>query len=93
MLYLDPELINIEDRGGYLRPTHYANQFGVTEAIELLLKYIPDAASKEVNDGSRLLPPLHHSYTNINSIQVLYDAYPDAVFARDDEGYLSILHA
>ena len=56
----------------------------MTEVIELLLKYNPDAASKEINDGRQYLSCVCH--TNISSIQILYDAYPDAVFARDDEG-------
>ena len=90
MLELDPELINVEDSDGYL-PIHLAAMNGRIEPIELLLKFDPDAASKETNDGSRRgsrLLPLHlASYKlNLGSIQVLYDAYPDAILARDDEG-------
>ena len=87
MLELDPELINAEGRGGYL-PIHWAARNGGTEAIELLLKYDPDAALREVNDGTRELP-LHLACdynTNLSSIQVLYDAYPEAIHARDGNG-------
>ena len=87
MLELDPELINAENRGGWL-PIHYAAEYGNTNAIELLTKFDPDAASKEVNDGGRQLPLHLTSYnnTNISSIQALYDAYPEAILARDEHG-------
>ena len=50
-----------------------------TESIELLLKFDPVAASKEINDGSRRLP-FHLAcgaayIPNLSSIQALYDAY------------------
>ena len=85
MLELDPELINAEDNSGWL-PIHYAAADGMTKSIELLLKFDPDAASKEINDGNQQIPlHLACSYTNPNlsSIQVLYDAYPEAILARD----------
>ena len=83
MLELDPELINAEDSDGWL-PIHYAAVGGGTKSIELLLKYDPDAAPKEAN-GSRWLP-LHLACinnANLSSIQALYDAYPEAIFASD----------
>ena len=98
MLELARELVNAEDSNGYL-PIHCAAMSGMTKSIELLLKFDPDAASKEVNNGSRLLP-LHiacsYDDTNLSSIQVLYDAYPEAIlihraggtpldFARSEE--------
>ena len=86
MLELDPELINVEDSDGYL-PIHWAAMRGTTKSIEILLKFDPDAASKEFNNGSRRLP-LHHACgaynQNLSSIQALYDAYPEAIFARTD---------
>ena len=55
----------------------------------MLLKFDPNAASKKTNDGSRRLP-LHIACgaynTNLSSIQVLYDAYPEAILARDRDG-------
>ena len=87
MLELDPELINVEGRRGYL-PIHWAAIKGGTKSIELLLKYDSDAASMETDDRSRWLP-LHFACsndTNLSSIQVLYDAYPEAIFARDRAG-------
>ena len=86
MLELDPELINAEDNGGYL-PIHIAAMKGRTELIELLLKFDSDAASKKTIDGSRLLPLHLASYnSNLSSIQVLYDAYPEAILARSSGG-------
>ena len=88
MLELDPELINAEYNNSYL-PIHCAAENGRAELIELLLKFDPDAASKETNDGNQQLPlHLACSYTNPNlsSIQALYDAYPEAILARDEHG-------
>ena len=87
MLELDPELINAENSDGYL-PIHRAAMNGGTKLIELLLKFGPDAATKENNDGGRWLP-LHLACiydTNLSSIQVLYDSYPEAILARTDSG-------
>ena len=90
MLELDPELINAEDSDEYL-PIHLAAMNGKTEPIELLLKFDPDAASKEFNNGIVRLP-LHLACrydTNglsLSSIQFLYDAYPEAILARDMDG-------
>ena len=81
MLELDPELINAAG-GGYL-PIHFAAENGCAKSIELLLKYDPNAASKKTYDFEQL--PLHLA-SNLSSIQVLYDAYPDAVFASDSGG-------
>ena len=82
--------INEENSGGYL-PIHLAAERGRTKLIELLLKFDPDAASKEINGGSQHLP-LHFACNNSNlsSIQALYDAYPDAIFARTDDAVLSV---
>ena len=52
------------------------------------MKYDPGAASKELNDGAHRLP-LHLACTyntNISSTQDLYDAYPDAILARNRDG-------
>ena len=89
MLEVDPELVNAERGGGYL-PIHLAATLNEgTKSIELLLKYDPDAASKETNNGSHRLP-LHRACAaynpNLTSIQLLYDAYPEAIFARDRDG-------
>ena len=88
MLELDSDLINAEDSDGY-QPIHWAAMKGRTKSIEMLLKFDPEAASKKTNDGDRWLP-LHiacsDNNTNISSIQVLYDAYPEAIFARDWDG-------
>ena len=85
MLELDSELINAEDSDGWL-PIHFASEYSGAESIEFLLKFDSDAASKETNDVSRWLP-LHLACinnANLSSIQALYDAYPEAIFARTD---------
>ena len=88
MLELDPELINSEDRRRYLS-IHLAAEYGSAKSIELLLKFDPNAASNVINDGSRLIGlwlPLHFACrfsTNLSTIQVLYDAYPEAIFTSD----------
>ena len=88
MLELDPELSNAANSDGYL-PIHCAAESGRTTSIEILLKYDPAAASKETDDGSRQLP-LHLACAvynpNLSSIQLLYDAYPDAILARNRGG-------
>ena len=95
LLELDPELVNPEDSDGSL-PIHYAAEYGRTKLIELLLKFDPDAASYEVNNGSHRLP-LHlacGAYNpNLSTIQALYDAYPDALFAGDEDGDTPFDHA
>ena len=89
MLELDSELINAEDSDGWL-PIHYVAERGRTKSIEMLLKFDPEAASKQINNGDRWLPLHLHlacDYDiNISSIQVLYDAYPEAIFASDRDG-------
>ena len=90
MLELDPELINADNRSGYMRgylPIHCASVNRRTESIELLLHYDPDAASRIIGGWERL--PLHvacNNDTNLSSIQVLYDAYPEAILARNSGG-------
>ena len=85
MLELDTELINAENSYEWL-PIHYAAQFGNAKLIELLLKYEPDAASMEVLTRELVAWPLHlacNYNTNLSSIKVLYDAYPEAILASD----------
>ena len=95
ILDLDPELINAADNNRCL-PIHWAAVGGRTKSIELLLKFDPDAASKETNDGHRRLP-LHLACrfsTNLSStIQALYDAYPEAILISDEDGDTPIDHA
>ena len=90
MLELDPELINAEDDDEYLPIHRAAINVGGTKSIEMLLKFDPDAATKDVNNGSQQLP-LHcacAAYTpNLSSVQILYDAYPEAILISDENGY------
>ena len=75
MLELDPELINAEGGDGRL-PVHYAAERGRTKSIEMLLKFDPNAASKEINNGSRRLPlhlacGYHANGSNLSSLYLL----------------------
>ena len=88
MLEMESELINDEDSKGFL-PIHYAAMYGRTKSIELLLKFDLNAASKETNDGSWQLP-LHVAceyHPNLSSIQLLYDAYPEAILVSVRDEY------
>ena len=60
---------------------------GNTNAIEFLLKFDPDAASKEVTGGTRCLP-LHSACkrSDLSTVQLLYDAYPEAILISDEDG-------
>ena len=91
MLELDPDLINARDRRGQL-PIHCAARGRENvRIVELLLKYDPDAASKETTGEDRSLPIhlacYHGSYLGrIEAVQVLYDACPHAILVRDQNG-------
>ena len=93
MLELDAELVNEENSEGCL-PIHCASQWTRVQIIEILLKYDPDAASKEANDEYLQLPlHLACSYdgtTCLSSVQILYDAYPEAILARNEEGNIPL---
>ena len=87
MLELDPELINKASSDGRYLPIHLAAMNGRTQSIELLLNFDPGAASKKTNDFRQ--SPLHLACrynTNLSTIQVLYNAYPEAILARDSFG-------
>jgi len=87
MLDVYPESINVRDGGGVL-PIHLAAQFGRAKTIELLLKYDPKAARKESFNNLQQLP-LHSAcrgYGEIDTVRVLYDAYPEAIRVWDGSG-------
>jgi len=82
MLNLFPESINTGDNDREL-PIHIAATYGKSKVIELLLKHDPDAATKKIENNRGL--PLHIACCagNIGATKVLYDAYPQALNARD----------
>jgi len=98
MLDLYPASINAPDNEGWL-PIHHAAQARRADFVELLLKLDLDAASKNTNQRQL---PLHLAISagylcvggqiirGINSrsktVQVLYDAYPEAINIRDGDG-------
>ena len=88
-----------EERGitDELLPIHRAaikDCFARPEVIELLLKHDPALASKETTQHRCL--PLHFAChihggirddpTTLEAITLLYDAYPEALWARDNHG-------
>ena len=90
MLDIYPESINVRSQSGLL-PIHGA-VFGGVRLIELLLKHDPDAASKEKTDEDRRSRlPLHmacDAYAdNVDVIETLYDAFPQAILLRDNNEY------
>ena len=89
LLSLYPESIKV--RGGMGRlPIHRAAACEAerrAEVIELLLKHDSNAASKKA-DGRQL--PLHCAcdayYGQLNVVQILYDACPEAIWVRGSDG-------
>ena len=89
MLDLYPESINIRTADGRHFPIHNAAQGKRTDIVELLLKYDPDAASKESSFKRRL--PLHVACgqpltEHLDVVKILYDAFPQAITIRDGDG-------
>ena len=95
---LDGVSYRFEERGitDELLPIHRAAKdcFARPEVIELLLKHDPALASKETTQHRCL--PLHFAChihggirddsTTLEAITLLYDAYPEALWARDNHG-------
>jgi len=95
MLDLYPDSINARDSEGGL-PIHYAAHLGNAKTIELLLKHDPDAAKKTIegDDLTKQLP-LHIAirateHRNAKAVQVLYDAYPEAILIRNGNGQVPL---
>ena len=94
MIDLCPDCTIRRDNRGYL-PIHWAAWSGNVKAIELLLRHDPTAATRKSlprpHYPSRL--PLHLACDALSemlgsaqvlSIQILYDAYPEAIFIQDE---------
>ena len=85
-----PESIDARDNNGWL-PIHRAigeyNSERREETIKLLLIYDPSAASKKTADVNCRLP-LHIACKKscLGMAQLLYDAYPEAIWTRDVDG-------
>ena len=85
-----PESIDARDNNGWL-PIHRAigeyNSERREETIKLLLIYDPSAASKKTADVNCRLP-LHIACKKscLGMAQLLYDAYPEAIWTRDQNG-------
>jgi len=88
LLELYPESINVRNRDGHFPIHNAAAQSTRADIVELLLKYDPDAASKKTSSNRRL--PLHvacDTYAgNVDVVKTLYDAFPQAITIRDDDG-------
>ena len=91
LLDRDPESIHLRDRHGLL-PIHTASESGKNGAIEVLLTHDPNAAAKEDTQTHSL--PLHFAIMrnrnfvcrNLYAVQTLFDAYPEAIFAKNSDG-------
>jgi len=90
LLELYPTSINARNGDGDMPIHSAARQFGRDYIIELLLSYDPDGASKETDQ--RQLPlhlvcaKQHYNYEYLDMVKVLYEAYPEAINARDEDG-------
>lgn len=95
-----PEALRIGTDGAGNLPIHGACSRGNTgtvkcaecmsksEVLSFLLQQYPAAVSKATTNCHYL--PLHlacdYRKPDLNSVRVLFDAYPEAIFAHDDEG-------
>jgi len=98
LLDMYPESINIRDGSGML-PIHCAARYGNAKIVDLLLLHDPDAASKPriTSIIRRFSLPLHEAcsreYAQLLTVQVLFDAYPQAIRARDEHGKTPLDHS
>jgi len=93
LLDIYPESIDVEDSSGWLAIHHVARNNGPQKAeiIEYFLSKDPTCASKATEHG---LTPLHlacnplhfanSSNPTLTAIQLLFDAFPEAVLKRDN---------
>ena len=89
MIELYPESIDARSTRGNL-PIHCAarsDRDHKADIIRYLLVKDPDCASKTGSD-QQLLPPLHSACRRkcLDSVRLLFDAYPEAINIRDREG-------
>ena len=90
MLELHLESINVICGYGSA-PIHLAAQGRRADIVELILKYDPKAASKATRNQNNPNFPLHwacaYNYTDhVEVVEVLYDAYPQAINKYNSEG-------
>lgn len=88
LLEVCPESVHVPNFYGYL-PIHVfleINEDQHLAVLELLLEYDSEAASKVETEMFRL--PLHLAcmYGNLHSVQLLFDTYPEGIWARDRNG-------
>ena len=91
LLDIYPESINVESYGWL--PIHYASSSNndtpqKADIIEHLLMKDPACASKLTDVGKTPLHLACYSQPNLIAIQILFDAYPEAVLKRDETGRL-----
>jgi len=86
MLELYPQSINVTNGYGNL-PIHIAARHAGHDVIESLLKHDPTGASKKTTSNKEQLP-LHiaSGCGNPEAVQVLYDAFPEAIWIHDSDG-------
>ena len=89
LLELYPESINVRDSNGRL-PIHHAARHSRASIIELLLNHDSDGASKKTTNEDDQQLPLHLACESLEKVQVLYDAYPQAIHVRDSQGKIPL---
>jgi len=88
LLQLYPEGINARDHSKGWLPIHHASDQGRADIIGFLLKHYPDGASKKTSHEDDQQLPLHIASCgdSLEAVQVLFDAYPEALNIRDSQG-------
>lgn len=104
ILKLSPKSIDTSDwRGHYpihLAASHCASWAANSEIIKLLLTHDPASAAKAIPDTDRVLPhclPLHVvagiGCGRLSSVQLIFDAYPEAICTTDGHGETPLMIA
>ena len=86
----------MQETGYGLLPIHFAARDSASKSVEILLKHDPTAATKTKLPRLRHVPPslpLHMACgagLGLEAVQVLYDAYPEAIFIQAGNGNMRI---
>ena len=73
-------------------PIHYAAYFGQSQVTSFLINQDPSCVSKTINQNGRRNLPLHvaciSQFAEFETVKVLYNAYPEAIYTRNANGRL-----
>ena len=91
LLEVDREGINARTDNGKC-PIHYAAYFGQSQVTSFLINQDPSCVSKTINQNGRRNLPLHvaciSQFAEFETVKVLYNAYPEAIYTRNANGRL-----